>query len=113
MVAFSGFYQNPGPPSLGNVRSMVPAHCRCHQNGQQSWSIFLLSFCLLLPWQLLGQYGASNHLMVASSGFWGSPGHAALENAFCITPVHCHGHQNGQRQRCIYSSLPPFLYDNT
>jgi hypothetical protein len=26
MVASSGFYQSPGPPSLGNVRGIVLAH---------------------------------------------------------------------------------------
>jgi hypothetical protein len=36
------------------MHSIVPVHCRSHQNGQQSWSIFLSSFCLLLPWWRLG-----------------------------------------------------------
>jgi hypothetical protein len=39
------------------------------QNGQQSWSIFSLLFCLLLPWRPPGQYGASSCPMAASSGF--------------------------------------------
>jgi hypothetical protein len=61
MVVSSGFYQSPGPPPLSDACSIVLAHCRGHQNGQQSWSIFSLSFQLLLPWQPLGQYGASSH----------------------------------------------------
>jgi hypothetical protein len=61
----------------------------------------LLLFHLLLPWRPLGQYGASSHPMVASSGFWSSPGHAALGNAICIALAHCHGHQNGKQWRCI------------
>jgi hypothetical protein len=56
MAAFSGFQQNPKPPLLNNVRGIVPAHRHGHQNGKQSWSIFLSLFHLLLPWQLLGQW---------------------------------------------------------
>ncbi len=74
---------------------------------------FLSSCCLLLPWQPLGWYGASSRLMAASSGFWGSPGHAALGDAVCITPAHRHGHQNGQQWWCICSSSSPLLYHNT
>jgi hypothetical protein len=50
---------------------------------------------------LAAGYGASSHPMMASSGFRSSPGHAALGSAICIAPAHCHGHQNGQRRRCI------------
>ncbi len=53
---------------------------------------FFSLFCLLLPWQPSGQYGASSCLMVASSGFQGSPGHAASGNAVCIAPMPLHGH---------------------
>ncbi len=56
---------------------MVLVHHRCHQNGQSFWYIFSSLFCLLLPWQPLGWYGASNCPMGASSGFLSSPGHAA------------------------------------
>ncbi len=101
VTASSGLYQSPGPPPLGNTWGLVPALCHGNQNGQQSWSIFLSSFCLLLPWQPLGQYRASSCPMAASSGFRSSPGHAALGNAVCIAPAHCHGHQNGQQRRCI------------
>ncbi len=69
MVALSGLYQSPAPPPLGNARSIVPVHCHGDQNGQQSWSIFSLLFCLLLPWQPPGQYGESSHPMAATSGF--------------------------------------------
>ncbi len=99
MAASSGFYQSPGPPPSGNVRGMVPAYCCSHQNGQQSWSIFLLSFCLLLPLRPLGRYGVNSCSMAASSGFWSSPGHAALGKAICIAPAHRHGHKNGQRRK--------------
>jgi hypothetical protein len=47
MAASSGFYQSPGPPTLGNACGIIPAHRCSHQNGQQSWSIFLTSFCFL------------------------------------------------------------------
>jgi hypothetical protein len=62
---------------------------------------FLLLFCLLLPWQPLGQYGASICLMAASSGSRSSPGHAALSNVICIAPAHRRGHQNGQQRSGI------------
>ncbi len=101
MAVSSGFYQSPGPPPSGNARTNVPAHCRGHQNGQQSWSIFSSFFHLLSPWRLPGQYGASSCLMVGSSGFEGSPGHAASGDAVCIAPTHMHGYQNGLQQRCI------------
>jgi hypothetical protein len=94
MVVSSGFYQSPGSPPLGNVHSIIPAHCCGRQNGQQSWSIFLLSFCLLLPWWPLGQYGVSSCPMVASIGFWGGLGHVASGNAICIAPAYHRGHQN-------------------
>ncbi len=42
MVLSSGYYQSPGPPPLGNLRGIVPAHRRGHQHGQQSWSIFVV-----------------------------------------------------------------------
>ncbi len=113
MAASSGFYQSPGPPPLGNACGIVLAHCRGHWNGQQSRSIFLSSFCLVLPWWLLGQYGASSCLMVVSSCFQGSPGHAALGPAICIAPANRRGHQNGQWRRCICPSLSPLLYHNT
>jgi hypothetical protein len=91
MAAFSGIYQSPKPLLLGNVHGVVPAHHRGHQNGKSFWYIILLSFCLLLPWWPLGQYGASSRLMAASSGFWSSPGHAALGNALCVAPADRHG----------------------
>jgi hypothetical protein len=33
--------------------------------------------------------------MATSSGFWSSPGHAALGDALCIASTDRHGHQNG------------------
>jgi hypothetical protein len=32
--------------------------------------------------------------MVASGGFWSSPGHAALGDALSIAPADHHGHRN-------------------
>ncbi len=109
MAASSGFYQSPGPPPLGDAHGIVPAHCRGHQNGQKSWPIFSLLFCLLSPWQPLRQYVESSCPMVVSSGFRGSPGHGALGNAVCIPPMPSHGHQNIPWWRCIRFSPPPFL----
>ncbi len=84
MAASSGFYQSPGSPPSGDALSIVPVNRCGHQNGQQSWSMFSLTFCLLLPWQPLGWYGASSCLIVAPSGFQGSPGHAALGDAVSV-----------------------------
>jgi hypothetical protein len=39
------------------MHGIIPAHCRGHQISQQSLSIVLLLFCLLLPGRPLGQYG--------------------------------------------------------
>jgi hypothetical protein len=65
--------------------------------------------CLLL-WRPLGQYGASSCPMLSPSGFWSSPGYAALGNVVCIAPAHRRGHQNGRRMRGICSPPPPFLF---
>ena len=35
MMAFSGFYENPGPPPSDNALDTVLPHCDGHQNGQQ------------------------------------------------------------------------------
>ncbi len=109
IVASSGFYQSPGPSPLGNLCDIVPAHHHGHQHGQQSWSISSLLFSLLLPWQLLGQYGASSCPMVGSSGFRGSPGHATLGGAVCIALAHRRGHQSSLWMRYIHSLLPTFF----
>ena len=74
-----------------------------------TWVHFTLLFCLLLPWQLPGQYGASSCLMTASSGFRCSPGHAALGNAFRVASIHPRGHRNGLQRRYICSSSSPYL----
>ncbi len=95
MAASSGFYQSPGPPPSGDKCGIVPAHRCSHQNGQQSWCIFSSLFCLLSPWQPPGQYGEVSCPRAASSGFWGSPGHAALSNAHRIALAHLQDLQNG------------------
>jgi hypothetical protein len=105
MAASSGFYKSPGPPPLGNARGIVPVHRHGHQNGQKSWPNFSSLFCLLSPWQLPGQYGASSCLMAASSDFRSSPGHAALGDAHCIAPEHPQGLQNGLQQSYILMSM--------
>ncbi len=66
---------------------------------------FLLSCRLLLPWRPLGWYRVSSCPMAASSGFLGSPRHAASGNAVCFSLAHRHGHWNGQQQRNIMMPL--------
>jgi hypothetical protein len=78
------------------------------KTASQSRSIFSSLFHLLLPWRPLGQYGASSHLMAASSGFWYSPAHATLGNPLRIAPAHRYGYLNGWRIRHNRSPPPPF-----
>jgi hypothetical protein len=101
MVASSGFHWSSGTPPSGDAHGYVLAHRHGHQNGHLLMCICWLLFVCLLPWRPLGRYIANSRLMVASSGFWSSPGHAASGNAVCIAPAHRHGHQNGRRTRCI------------
>jgi hypothetical protein len=42
MEAFSGFYENHGPPPSGDVCGIVPAHRHGHQNGPQSGHICIV-----------------------------------------------------------------------
>jgi len=35
MLAFSGFYESPGPHPLGNARGIAPLHRHGYQNGQR------------------------------------------------------------------------------
>jgi hypothetical protein len=88
---------------LGDACGNVPAHRNSHQNSQQSKSIFSLLLCLLLPWQLLGGYGARSCLMAASSGFQYSPENAAMGDALCIALAHHHGYRNGQQRKWFVS----------
>jgi hypothetical protein len=48
--------------------------------------------------------------MVVYSGFWYSPGHAALGNAACIASTHPHVHQIGLQLRYICFLPLPFLF---
>ncbi len=104
MVAFSGILESPKSPPSGNVHSNVPVHCHGHQFGHLYRVICWLLFVCLLPWQPLGQYGASSCPMPAFSGFRSSPGHATSGNAVCIAPAHPQGLRNGPQRRCICSS---------
>ncbi len=94
----------PWTPPSAHVRGIVPPHQDGHQNGQLCWCICWLLFVCMLPRRTLGRYGESSCPMPASSGFWSSPGHAALGDAICIAPAHCCGHRNGRRTRFICSS---------
>ncbi len=49
IAAFSGFYENHGPPPLGDARGIVTVHCHGHQNGQQSGHILHLRFVCCCP----------------------------------------------------------------
>ncbi len=61
MVASSGFYQSPAPPSLGDACGIVPAHLRGSQNGQQSWPIITLFFVCCCPG---GRWGNMERVVV-------------------------------------------------
>jgi hypothetical protein len=56
---------------------------------------YYIVVCLLSPWRPPGRYGASSRPMAASSGFRGSPGHAALGDAALIASTPPHRHLNG------------------
>ena len=43
MAVFSGLYESPGPPALGDARSIVLPHRDDHQNVHQSW--YILHYC--------------------------------------------------------------------
>ena len=49
MVAFSGFYESPRPPPLGDACDIVPPHCNDHQNDQQSGYIINRRFVCCRP----------------------------------------------------------------
>ena len=104
MAAFSGFYEIHDPPPLGNACDRVPCIAVAIKTAIKVGTCYIF-FCLLSPWWPLGQYGVSSRRMVATSGFWCSPGHAALGDAACIASTPHHGHRNGLRWRCIRSSL--------
>jgi len=67
VVAFSGFYESPGPPSSGNARGIAPSHRHGYQKGLR-WRCF----CSLSPTFLLGIIVAKNHVMVCQEGFQGT-----------------------------------------
>ncbi len=49
VASTSGPLCSPGPPLLGNVCSIVPAHHHSHQNGQQVWCSFCWFFLACNP----------------------------------------------------------------
>ena len=49
MAVFSGLYESPGPPPLGDARGIVPPHRDDHRNGHQSGYIILCCFVCSRP----------------------------------------------------------------
>jgi hypothetical protein len=49
MVVFSGLYESPGPPTLGDARGIVPPHRDDHRNGHQSGFIINCYFVCCCP----------------------------------------------------------------
>ena len=49
MAVFSGFYESPEPPPLGDAHGIVPSHRPGHQNGQQSGHILHRCFVCCHP----------------------------------------------------------------
>ncbi len=100
----------PRSSSIGRCARYSTAASQWPSKQPAKWIHVASLLCWLLsPWRPPGQYGASSCPMAASSGFWWSPGHghAASGDALRIAPVHCHGHRNGPRRRCIHSPQPP------
>ncbi len=60
MAAFSGFWESPGPPPLGDVRGILPAHRHGHRNGQQSR--YILHHCFVcLSWKCRQHVATCRH----------------------------------------------------
>ncbi len=82
------------------------------------WPAKLVHFVVVVvvyccPGSRLRQYGVSSSLMAATSGLWGSPGHAALGNAICIPPAHLQGLQNGSWWREVhFNVIVDFVIDH-
>jgi len=108
MAALSGFYKSHRPTPSGDAWGITGAPPR-PSKWSAKWTHFAYSFCLLSPWRPPRRYGASSHPMAVFSGFYESPGHAALGDAACTASTPPHGHQNGLQRRCICSSPPVFL----
>jgi len=49
MAVFSGFYESPSPPPLGDVCCIVPPHRDDHRNGHQSGYIMHRRFVCCCP----------------------------------------------------------------
>ena len=107
MAAFSGFVWKPGTSSIGQWARYSTAASRWPSKRPAKWVHVAFSLCWLSNRWPPGRYGASSHLMAASSGFWWSPGHAALRDELRIALAHRHGHQNDSRRRYIHSPSPP------
>ena len=101
MVVYSGLYESPGPPPLGDARSIVPPHRNDHRNGHQSGYIIVL-FAVLqnLNAQLIF-IGASACPMAVFSGLYESPGPPPLGDARSIVPPHRDNHRNGHQSGYI------------
>ena len=71
MVAFSGFYESPGPLPSGDVCGVVLPHHDDHRHVHQSGYMLhrRVVCCLLSPWRPPGRYGASSCPEVVFSGF--------------------------------------------
>ena len=110
-VVFSGFYESHEPPPSGDACGIVPPYHDGHRNGQQSGYMLHYHCVNCCP----GGCRDDRKRVVAwwrhpvASGFLRSPGYAASGNALHIALAHHNGHLNGLQQRCICSSLLPFL----
>ena len=80
---------------------------RLHTSASQWPSKWPAKWVLIVAPVAAGRYGASSRPMAAFSGFWWSPGFAALGNALRIASAHRHGYQNGPQWRYICSPPPP------
>jgi hypothetical protein len=68
MAPFSGFYESHEPPPSGDAYDSTGTPPRPSKRIAKLVHLSLL-FCLMLPWQLPRQYGASSRPMAASSDF--------------------------------------------
>ena len=65
MAVFSGLYESPGPPPLGDARGIVPPHRNDHRNVHQSGYIILIHCCFVYTVQVVARW---QHPVAVASG---------------------------------------------
>jgi hypothetical protein len=108
MAVFSGLYESPGPPRLGDARGIVPPLCDDHRNGHQSGYILHYRAKLQNLIARLIFIRASARPMAVFSDVFESPGPPQSGDVSGIVPPHRDDHRNRHQSgyilhyRCVY-----------